>query len=339
MTAKSIEDRLYFYITLEGWSKEDAQDYPGTYDWDYDEGPFFEDILEQVVLEKVKEKIESFGGLINSDSIASISIGADLIGMQGTLAQCMSTTQDDGSVSVSIIYGPDILEELLKAYWDKSYQVNRHLDLVIDHELVHLMDTKNLPSTNFDLDNTAPLYVFSKWLESWRSEGLADLIPFLVDERGLKTAEEVQNRIQFDLNEMLLGDWTDVTHVWDLKKIHKNLSYTPYEVGPWIIAKLIEEKSQKSLLGLQNFDLENRTLVNQILEIGLSISFKEFLKLLMQIKVGDKLILEKQTIVSLIRKLNQMSSSSEKNELFQFIDLHSEMGDEDQLGEWIIQLA
>jgi hypothetical protein len=92
-------------------------------------------------------------------------------------------------------------------------------------------------------------------------------------------------------------------------------------------------------LGLQNFDLENRTLVNQILEIGLSISFKEFLKLLMQIKVGDKLILEKQTIVSLIRKLNQMSSSSEKNELFQFIDLHSEMGDEDQLGEWIIQLA
>lgn len=298
---------LFFYITLEGWAKEDVADFPGEYDWDREEGPFFEDVLSEVVLGSVKEKLRLYYPLLEKIPIASLSIGADIFGMDDAEAMCMTQKNSDGTISIGITYGPEILEDLLKAYWDKTHSSNDYHLLVIDHELIHLMDYKELPF--FQNPNSEdPLSLFFAWLRAWRAEGLADLIPFLMKKRGLQEGEEVKNRIAKDLMEMQEVNWMEVRTPFALGDIRKNWKYTPYEVGPWLMARMIEDKLGIELIG-KEFDHQDAATINQILKVGLSIDFEEFLKSLTELKIDADSILDPELFQDLIK--NAISASEE----------------------------
>lgn len=296
---------LDFYITLEGWAKEDVADFPGEYDWDREEGPFFEDVLSEVVLGSVKEKLRLYYPLLEKTPIASLTIGADIFGMDDAEAMCMTQKNSDGSISIGIIYGPAILEDLLKTYWDKSHTPNFYHLLVIDHELIHLMDYRELPF--FQNPNSEdPLSLFFSWLRAWRAEGLADLIPFLLKNRGLQEGEAVKNRIAKDFKEMQEVNWMEVRSPFALEDIRKNWKYTPYEVGPWLMARMIEEKSGIVLIG-NDFDHLDAETINQTLQVGLSIDFEEYLKSLTELKIDTDSILDRELFQDLIQKASSAS--------------------------------
>lgn len=296
---------LHFYITLEGWEKEDVADFPGQYDWDYEEGPFFEDVLSEVVLGSVKEKLCLYYPLLEKIPIASLTIGADIFGMADSEAMCMTQKNSDGTISIGITYGPEILEDLLKAYWDKSHTPNIYRLLVIDHELIHLMDYQELPF--FQNPNSEdPLSLFFAWLRSWRAEGLADLIPFLMKKRGLQEGAEVKNRIAKDLMEMQDVNWKEVRTAFALEEIRKNWKYTPHEVGPWLMARMIEEKSGIELIG-KGIDHQDAETINQILRVGFSIGLEEYLNSLTELKIDTDSILDHELFQDLIQKASSAS--------------------------------
>jgi hypothetical protein len=296
---------LYFYITLEGWGKEDVADFPGEYDWDYEEGPFFEDVLSEVVLGTVKEKLRLYYPLLEKTPLASLTIGADIMGMGDSEAMCISQKNSNGTISINIIFGPEILEDLLKAYWDKSHTPNDYRLLVIDHELIHLMDYKELPS--FDNPNSEdPLFLFLAWLRAWRAEGLANLIPFLLKTRGLQEGEAVKNRIEKDFMEMQEVNWMEIRSPFALEDIRKNWKYSPYEVGPWLMARMIEERSGIELIG-KEFDYQDAETINQILRVGLSIELEEYLKSLTELKIDTDYILDRKLFQDLIQKASSAS--------------------------------
>ncbi|MCH6198615.1 hypothetical protein MMU07_03420 [Aquiflexum sp. LQ15W] len=263
---------IQFDLTTEDPEIELMQSFPGTYDWDCEEGPFFEEVLEEVLVSRVQAKLQEMTPLLQGVSIQSLSVGADLYGMQGVLAQCISEKNEDGSYSVGVIYGPDVIQELLSAHWDSSYSINPYYDMTIVHELLHLADQSELSLKNIGHNIPDPVIQFFGWMRMWRSEGLADLPAFKRGLRGLQDPLTVKQRISEAFKTLSEVDWKSCSGMGDYEAVYEPLSFIPYEVGPYLLHQVILATSVPASSEADN----HLSGMIPMLQSGLGIGFEAF---------------------------------------------------------------
>ena len=297
---------INFYISATDLSREEMQDFPGTYDWDYEDGPFFEEVVEQVLTQRMREKLLYWTPLFNKVSVSSLSLGADLRGAALELASCTSNRNDDRSYAVSLNFGPKAISEFLLAHWDSRHQVAPCLDLVIDHELIHLADLQVINPQSDPQFSMDPLVQFFQWILKWRTEGLADLPGFLLEVRGIADPGQIRTLIRESFDRLASTDWNQAIQAGTTTSIFEDLAFTPYAIGPWIMSKLIRSKSS-SMIHQPETVLLNPAAIRDWISTGLEIDGKEFRDLLLGLQDEVSYLLDGERTYRLVHQLRKAS--------------------------------
>jgi len=130
------------YITAEDYSQEDVAYLPGTYDWDFEEGPFFEDVALEVTEKAFQEACVRLKPLLERFPIQHLAVGIDIYGMEGypTILHFGTNVGENGKATASFMMQPVLLEELLTVYFDENYVIKPQLLQQFDMALIHSMD-------------------------------------------------------------------------------------------------------------------------------------------------------------------------------------------------------
>ena len=297
---------INFYISATDLSLEEMQDFPGTYDWDYEDGPFFEEVVEQVLTQRMREKLHYWTPLFSKVSVSSLSLGADVRGASLELASCTSNRNADGSYSVGLNFGPKAISEFLLAHWDSSHQVAPYLDLVIDHELIHLADLQVINPQSDPQLSMDPLVQFFQWILKWRTEGLADLPGFLFGVRGMADPGQIRTMIRESFDRLASIDWSQAIQAGTTTSVFQDLAFTPYAIGPWIMSKMIQTKSPNLLHQPETVLLHPADMKDWI-SIGLEIDGKEFRDLLLGLQDEGSCLLDGELTYRLVYQLRKAS--------------------------------
>lgn len=291
---------LSFYIPYEDYDIEDIKGYPGDYDWDYEDGPFFEEILEEVLLDRVGNQLALIEDLLSAGNVNNITIGADIIGIEGVEARCIRRSGDDGQVYASITLGPHMIYHYLKAYWDPQYQVPLAKDLTIIHELVHVLDQDIYDHLNLGEAVGDPLVQFFQWLSQFRTEGMAELPLYLAGEAGCDNPETIRLRLNKMIKELLTGFQVHGSLPVKSYDGKKDLIHAPYELGPWLVADLIAKKSGLTLSKSKVRLLEQLEEFKAALKVGLAVSIEEFLDHILDLKFGEEYLMNRSLFVEIL---------------------------------------
>lgn len=298
---------LSFYIPFEEYEIEDVNWYPGNYDWEYEDGPFFEDVLKEVLLHRVGLHVKAMGSLFEVNNVKNISVGADLFGIGDQLARCIRRPAKDGSIYASIQLGPDIIYHYLKAHWEKEHQVPSVYDLTVLHELIHVIDPEVTDGMTLGDAATDPLVNFFGWLQDFRTEGLAELPIFITDPRAQDDPKAISNAFE-NIFELLAEDFRSLEplpHMYYDKT--KELLHSPYAFGPYFLIGLIEQKGgfniSKGMVSVFGEDPSHY----EVVKLGLEINREAYFEHMVDLQFEGKYILDRKLFAELL--LNRLEAS------------------------------
>lgn len=273
---------VYFQLEDFGW--DEVKDLPGA---DEDFLCDFEDIACRLVEEHFRKACENLAPFLEKIKFNSISIGIDVIGIGSGIASYYHEMSDAEKGNYGFHISAEVLAEYLKKHYDSSYEIRPVTNYTWEHELIHLLDHKNLTEFRYANRSTDVREFLVHYLLSFRNEGIADLYHFLLNDRPVKSKEEARSKFLEDISRVESYDWenndTIKENEWKLMQ-----TYLFYSVGPWMILHILSCPEYKNMtpLAREVFNIiENEQEVDkytksEIIKHSILISNEDFIQFL-----------------------------------------------------------
>lgn len=307
-------------ITLEAYSLDDIKEFEG--DWENDD-IFFEEIVYNVVAKHVMSAVRNLEPLLCNRIINHISVGVDILGIEPGVAGFYYAFSDVEAGSYGFNIGGYMVNEYLKAYWNKEYELDTNIAFVWEHELTHLLDQHSLEEFKFCNNSTDVREFFMHYLLKYRNEGIAELYPMLKKPETIVNIEMAKERFAKELARINGLAWDDKNGVEEVKKslLDHTLYYT---VGPWMILHILANSETVEIRSCavaicdkisRSEAIENAEIL-KLIEYALAINNAQFIRALTKPGLDGKVFVE----VEHFRQLTYRLASIEPTAAMENID-------------------
>ena len=175
------QQNVQAYITSEDYSPDDVSYMPGTYDWTFEEGPFFEDVAIEVTEKAFQDAWIRLKPLLDKFSIHYIGVGISMYGMLNypPILHYGNNVGESGRTTASFLMQPILLKELLTAHFEENYTIKPLVLQQFDMALIHSMDYSSGNYLQLPGASITPLTHFVSFLNGIRQVGMKRLGIFL----------------------------------------------------------------------------------------------------------------------------------------------------------------
>ena len=130
-----------------------------------------------------------------------------------------------------------LLEEYLKSYWIKDYEIPFLESTTLHHELIHVLDKYEEELFGLGEGRSRGKSVLLHLLK-FRSEGIAELLYTLVPGTGIQDISTARSMFETELYRVFEISWK---HPKDYVTLSLNLPETGtyYDIGPWMVLHVL----------------------------------------------------------------------------------------------------
>ena len=275
---------IHPYIRLEAFGWDDIKDFPGAKE---DELGEFEDLACTLATEHFRNACKNLWPFLDKLGFESISIGIDLLGIESGMASYYHDFSDDGEGNYGFMLGCDTLEEYLNYHLGNIKKLKPVTKYMWEHELIHLLDHKNLIEFKYANRSTDVREFLVHYLLSYRNEGLADIYYFLNNGPDIKDMNTARLEFLDDIRRFSSVEWEDYEIIkkmeWEMMQ-----TYHFYTIGPWVVLHILSCPEYKNSLPAatevmnklhKGETIENKTII-KIIKSALKISNEDFIRYL-----------------------------------------------------------
>jgi hypothetical protein len=278
-----IEDLpIYPYIQLEDFGWDEVKDLPGAKE---DELWEFEKLACTLAEKHFRRACKNLWPFLEHTGFKSISIGIDVIGIESSMAGYYHNFSDEGKGNYGFVLSYDILEQYLNYQLGNVKELRPVTKYMWEHELIHLLDHKNLTEFKFANRSTDVREFLVHYLLSYRNEGIADLYYFLNNGPDVKNLDRARGIFIEDISCFSAVEWEHYEIIKE-KEWEMMQTYHFYSIGPWIILHILTCPEYKNSLPAaaevitklhRGESIENETIL-KIIKSALQISNEDFIE-------------------------------------------------------------
>ena len=302
---------IYPYIQLEAFGWDDIKDLPGAKEGDIWE---FEELACKVVEGNFRNACKNLWPFLEKIGIDSISIGIDIIGIGSGMAGYYHNSSDDGEGSYGFVIASDALEDYLNYYLGGVRELKPMTKYMWEHELIHLLDHKNITALKFANRSTDVREFLVHYLLSYRNEGIADLYYFLSNGPDIRNMETARKEFHDDVRRFSSVEWENYEII---KQMELEMMQTChfYSIGPWVILHLLSCPEYKNhmpsvaevIARLHKGETIGNETILKIIKSTLQISNEDFVRYISEQGYGGAVFIGGNELSKLAERLNKIT--------------------------------
>ncbi len=196
----------------------------------------FKILLTELIRDHFTAAVSRMMPLLEDVHIRNIHIETG-VGRSSALAWYSPSKSDEGTGTYYLTAGA----ELVRQYLRKQYQdadLNKEALTVWEHELIHLLDHKNLVEMKYDYKSPDVVEAFVKLILKYRSEGIAEFF-YLMDGhtvyRSIQAARTQFNRKMDAIGNMRWNNRNIARYAYDFVES----DFSCYPIGVWMILHVL----------------------------------------------------------------------------------------------------
>ena len=218
----------------------ETEGFPGNYNPDDPEGVDFRKLCSDIVWYHFMEAWDCLKSFFEDVKMESIRFQIDLKPHTSLLASVrISRLRPLRSVEARPVFyiSRGLLEEYLKSYWIKDYEIPFFESTTLHHELIHVLDKYEEELFGLGEGRSRGKSVLLHLLR-FRSEGIAELLYTMVSGTGIQDISTARNMFETELYRVFEISWK---HPKDYMTLSLNLPETGtfYDVGPWMVLHVL----------------------------------------------------------------------------------------------------
>ncbi|MRS05060.1 hypothetical protein EG832_17870, partial [bacterium] len=293
----------------------ETEGFPGNYNPDDSEGVDFRELCCDLVWYHFMEAWDCMKSFFEGEKIESIGFQIDLKPHTNLLASVrISRFRPLRSVETRPVFyiSRGLLEEYLKSYWEKDYEIPFLERTALHHELIHVLDKYEEELFGLGEGRSRGKSVLLHLLR-FRSEGIAELLCTLVSGTGVQDISTARNMFEAELYRVFEISWK---HPKDYVTLSLNLPETDtfYEIGPWMILHVLgcpgnPKRFEMIRVVLENLERGRRTgddIIFPLIRKALEITNFSFLKYLTEPGLDGQPFLSKKDMSLLVNVTGQI---------------------------------
>jgi|GEM_PF-4421174 len=289
----------------------------------------FRELCRDLVWYHFTEAWNTMKSFFENERIESIGFCIDLTKAPCRLASVrISGSRSLRSVESKPVYfiSRTLLEEYLRNYFMKGYEMSLRESTAMHHELVHTLDRFQEEFFGLDEGRSQGKSVLLHLLR-FRSEGIADLFHTLVSQNGIIDIAAARKMFELELYRLFEISWK---HPKDYEVLSLNLPETGtfYDIGPWMILHVLScpgnpRRCELIYLVLENLKRGIRTsddIIFQLIREALEITNFTFLKYLMEPGLDGQPFIDGKDMSLLVNVTGQIGTKTPKDRSFECRD-------------------
>lgn len=266
------EFNFFFSSDPDCIEQECINSYPGNYD-EYDpNGQCFFLTSVRACKAQFMSAYEKLTPLLNDRVVKSVKVSIDALGI-GTDARATYLTgySDDEIGDYKFMVSAGLLRAFLKNHWHSDYVLSPIDRYVWLHEIIHLIDHKNIVSLFFKTSSNVSLFL-KKILLVYRHEGIADLFMLMNGHNKIKDFESAFRKLNEDIEK--IKNISDASS-FNEQVLEKKILYlgNQYSVGSWLVVYFMLNSSDSTMVQIAD------SAISKLLS-GITISDDEIIELL-----------------------------------------------------------
>jgi hypothetical protein len=152
---------------------------------------------------------------------------------KGDGAYYFSSYSDTGKGEYYFEVQGECISCFLREFWEEGYRVPHDAKYAPHHELIHLLDHKQLLRYQLSFDSNRLGQMMVMFWENFRREGLAGLYGFLKIEGDRPGWEDAKESFLRDFHHLTVLDWENVGKYGEHLDVFQPDSI--YDIGPWMV--------------------------------------------------------------------------------------------------------
>ncbi|HOX75967.1 MAG TPA: hypothetical protein PLB27_14700 [Bacteroidales bacterium] len=288
-------------------------------------GDEFRELCRDLVWYHFTETWETMKSFLENERIESIGFCIDLTKAPCRLASVrISGSRSLRSVEKKPVYyiSRTLLEEYLRNYFKKGYNISPCESTAMHHEFVHTLDRfqEELFALNEGRSRGKSVLLH---LLRFRSEGIANLLHTLVSDTGIRNMDSARKMFETELYRVFEISWK---HPKDFESLSLNLPETGtfYDIGPWMVLHVLScpgnpKRCEKINLVLENLKRGIRTrdnIIYSLIREALEITNFTFLKYLTEPGLDGHPFIDKKDMSLLVNVTGQIGMKTPKDRSF-----------------------